>query len=118
MDSGELDGLIEAVEEELTATGLRGHADPDGNSGSGMAAVIGQPGAARTHAERMVFAGRAAQKMGLPVSPEGIERAKWLSLGLVPELIATGQVRNSASVVGLLSNAQAGALICGRATAV
>jgi hypothetical protein len=32
----ELDELIEAVEEELAATGLRGHADPGSNSSSGL----------------------------------------------------------------------------------
>ncbi|MGO8961335.1 MAG: NUDIX domain-containing protein [Streptosporangiaceae bacterium] len=65
-----------------------------------------QPVAEVADAERVVFAGRAAQKVGAPVSPEGIERPSWLSLGSVPELIATGQVWNSASVIGLLSIAQ------------
>jgi hypothetical protein len=53
--------------------------------------------------ERVVFAGRDAQRLSEPVSSEGIERVEWVPLESVPELIAAGQVWNSASVVGLLS---------------
>ena len=62
-----------------------------------------QPMAEVADGERVVFAGRVAQKAGDPVSPEGIERAEWLPLGSVPDLIAAGQIWNAASLVGLLS---------------
>ena len=68
-----------------------------------------QPVAEAADGERMVFVGRDAQQVGDPVSSEGIERVEWVPLGSVPELIAAGEVWNSASVVGLLSVvAQAG----------
>lgn len=62
-----------------------------------------QPMAEVADGERVVFVGRDAQQVGGPVSSGGIERVEWVALGSVPELIAAGQVWNSASVVGLLS---------------
>jgi len=59
--------------------------------------------------ERVVFVGRDAEQVTDPVSSEGIERVEWVPLESVPELIAAGEVWNSASVVGLMSVlAQAG----------
>jgi 8-oxo-dGTP pyrophosphatase MutT (NUDIX family) len=54
-------------------------------------------------AERVVFVGRDAQRVGEPVRSEGIERVEWFPIESVPELIAEGQIWNAASAVGLLS---------------
>jgi len=62
-----------------------------------------QPVAEVANGERVVFAGRDGRRVGEPVSSEGIERVEWVALGMVPGLIAAGQVWNAASVVGLLS---------------
>ena len=62
-----------------------------------------QPVAEIADGERVVFVGRAAERVADPVSAEGIERVEWVPLELVPGLIADEQVWNSASVVGLLS---------------
>jgi 8-oxo-dGTP pyrophosphatase MutT (NUDIX family) len=61
-----------------------------------------QPMAGSADSERVVFVGRGAERVGAPVSSEGIERAEWVPLGLVPELIGAGQIWDSATLVGLL----------------
>jgi 8-oxo-dGTP pyrophosphatase MutT (NUDIX family) len=62
-----------------------------------------QPVADAVDAERVVFAGRDAQRVGEPVRSEGIDRVEWLPLGSVVGLIAARQIWDAASVVGLLS---------------
>jgi 8-oxo-dGDP phosphatase len=62
-----------------------------------------QPAPEAVDGERVVFTGRDPQRSGEPVSVEGIERVGWVPLGSVPGLIASGEVWNAASVVGLLS---------------
>jgi hypothetical protein len=52
--------------------------------------------------ERVVFAGRDPQRVGEPVSAEGIVQVEWVALSTVPELIASGEVWNGVSVGGLL----------------
>jgi hypothetical protein len=49
-----------------------------------------------------VFVGRDPQRVGDPVSAEGIVQVEWVALSSVPGLIASGEVWNGASVVGLL----------------
>jgi 8-oxo-dGDP phosphatase len=53
-------------------------------------------------AERVVFLGRDAQRVGEPVRPEGVEQ-EWLPLASVVGLIAARGIWDAASVVGLLS---------------
>jgi 8-oxo-dGDP phosphatase len=62
-----------------------------------------QPVAEAVDCERVVFAGRDPQRAGEPVSAESIERVEWVPLESVPGLIASGEVWDAASVVGLLS---------------
>ena len=61
-----------------------------------------QPLAEVLDAERVVFLGRDAQRVGEPVRSEGID-LEWLPLGSVVGLIAARQIWDAASVVGLLS---------------
>lgn len=65
-----------------------------------------QPAAEIADGERIVFVGRDAERVADPVSAEVIERVEWVPLESVPDLIADGEVWNSASVVGLLNVAQ------------
>jgi 8-oxo-dGDP phosphatase len=65
--------------------------------------VTFQPVAEVVDAERVVFVGRDVQRVGEPVSLEGVERVEWVPLESVPGLIADGQVWNAGSVVGLLA---------------
>jgi 8-oxo-dGTP pyrophosphatase MutT (NUDIX family) len=62
-----------------------------------------QPLAEVADAERVVFVGRDPQRVGEPVSSDGIARVEWVALESVPGLIGTGEIWNAASVVGLLS---------------
>lgn len=99
-------GLVDGDEEPVEAA-ARELEDQTGYRVSQLEHVITfQPMAEVADGERVVFAGRDATKVADPVSSEGIERAEWLPLGSVPELIAAGQVWTSASLVGLLSIAQ------------
>lgn len=54
-------------------------------------------------AERVVFLGRDAQRVGEPVSSEDIEGIEWLPLGSVVGLLTARQIWDADSVVGLLS---------------
>jgi 8-oxo-dGTP pyrophosphatase MutT (NUDIX family) len=65
--------------------------------------VAFQPVAAVLDHEQVVFAGRDPQRVSDPVSTEGIQQVEWVPLVSVPELIASGEVWDGASVVGLLS---------------
>jgi hypothetical protein len=51
----------------------------------------------------VVFVGRDAPHAGEPVGSDDIETVSWTPVASVPELIGTGQIWDSASVVGLLS---------------
>lgn len=62
-----------------------------------------QPVAEAADAERVVFLGRDAQRVGEPVNSEGIARVEWVALESVPELIGARKIWNAASIVGLLS---------------
>jgi 8-oxo-dGTP pyrophosphatase MutT (NUDIX family) len=65
--------------------------------------IVFQPVAEIVDGERVVFVGRGPQHVGEPVNAEGIDRAEWVPLASVGELIASGDVWNGSSVVGLLS---------------
>lgn len=99
-------GLVDEDEEPVEAA-ARELEDQTGYRAGQLEHVITfQPMAEVADGEQVVFAGRDATKVADPVGAEGIERAEWLPLGSVPELIAAGQVWTSASLVGLLSIAQ------------
>jgi 8-oxo-dGDP phosphatase len=61
-----------------------------------------QPVAESADGEHVVFIGRGGEQVADAVSWEAIAQAEWVSLELVPGMIAAGQVWNSGSVVGLL----------------
>ncbi|MEV4415063.1 NUDIX hydrolase [Catellatospora sp. NPDC049609] len=49
-----------------------------------------------------VFLGRGAERIGEPTETTEMERMQWVPLAEVPELIRTGQVSNSGTLVALL----------------
>jgi hypothetical protein len=49
-----------------------------------------------------VFVGRDPEKVGEPTETTEIERMEWVSLALVPGLIAAGEIWNSGTLVGLM----------------
>lgn len=103
----ELPGGLVDEEEEPGEAAVRELEDQTGYRAGQLERVVTfQPLAEVADGERVVFVGRDARKVGDPVRSEGIERAEWVPLRSVPELIAAGQVWNSASLVGLLSIAQ------------
>jgi 8-oxo-dGTP pyrophosphatase MutT (NUDIX family) len=61
-----------------------------------------QPMAGAVDCEHTVFIGRDPLRIGEPTSLSESERAEWVPLASVPELIAAGKIWNGGSVVGLL----------------
>ena len=95
-------GLVDEDEEPAEAAARELEEQTGYRAGQLRHLISFQPMAETADSERVVFVGQGAEQIGEPVSPEGIERAEWLPLRSVPELIASGQIWNSASVVGLL----------------
>ena len=89
-------GLIDEDEEPVRAAGRELEEQTGYRAGQLGHLVTFQPMAETADSERVVFAGREAERAGEAVSSERVE---WVPLSLVPGLIATGQVWNSASVV-------------------
>jgi 8-oxo-dGTP pyrophosphatase MutT (NUDIX family) len=52
--------------------------------------------------ERIVFVGRDGQFVGDPVSSEPIGRAEWVPVGMVPRLIAGGELWDATTAMALL----------------
>jgi 8-oxo-dGTP pyrophosphatase MutT (NUDIX family) len=53
-------------------------------------------------AERIVFIGGAGEFVGEAVTSEPVDRAEWVPMGMVPNLIASGQLWNATSAAALL----------------
>jgi 8-oxo-dGDP phosphatase len=100
----ELPGGLVDEDEEPEAAAVRELEDQTGCRPAQLERLISfEPVAEIADAERVVFVGRDAQHAEEPVRSDDIETVSWVPLASVPELIGTGQVWNSASVVGLLS---------------
>jgi 8-oxo-dGTP pyrophosphatase MutT (NUDIX family) len=100
----ELPGGLVDEDEEPEAAAVRELEDQTGYRAGQLEPLTSfQPAAEIADAERVVFVGRDAQHAGEPVGSDDIETVCWTPLASVPELIGTGQVWNSASVVDLLS---------------
>jgi 8-oxo-dGDP phosphatase len=52
--------------------------------------------------EHYVFVGREPEKIGEPTETNEVERMEWVPLSSVPQLIDTGEIWNSGSLVALL----------------
>lgn len=72
-------------------------------AGSLEPVITFQPAAEVVDGERVVFMGSEPVLVGEPVSLDVSERTEWVPLASVPGLIASGQIWNGESVVGLLS---------------
>jgi 8-oxo-dGTP pyrophosphatase MutT (NUDIX family) len=64
--------------------------------------VTFQPVPEIADAERVVFVGGDGQLVGEPVSSEPIDRAEWIPVGTVPNLIASGELWNAMTAAALL----------------
>jgi 8-oxo-dGDP phosphatase len=71
----------------------------------------GQPLAGMVDAEHVVFVRRDAEQAGEPVGMDELERAEWVLLAPVPQLVAERQLWHGGSLVALLR-----LLAMGRAT--
>jgi 8-oxo-dGDP phosphatase len=61
-----------------------------------------QPVAGMVDAERVVFVGREAERVGEPISAaDGIARREWVPFASVPGLIAAGEIWSAETLVGL-----------------
>jgi 8-oxo-dGDP phosphatase len=61
-----------------------------------------QPIPGRVDSEHRVFIGRDAERVGEPTAVNEVARLEWVPLTRVRELIATGEIWNAGSLVGLL----------------
>jgi 8-oxo-dGTP pyrophosphatase MutT (NUDIX family) len=64
--------------------------------------VTFQPMAGAVDCEHAVFTGREPVRVGERTSLGESERAEWVPLASVPDLIAAGKIWNGGSVVGML----------------
>jgi 8-oxo-dGTP pyrophosphatase MutT (NUDIX family) len=95
-------GLAEA-DEDLADTAARELEEETGyRAGRLEHLVTFQPMAEAVDCEHAVFTGRDPVHIGKPTSLSESERAEWVPLASVPELIAAGKIWNGGSVVGLL----------------
>jgi 8-oxo-dGDP phosphatase len=95
-------GLVDEGEEPGEAAARELEEQAGYRAGEVRRLVSFQPAAESADGEHVVFIGRDGERVGDPVSSEGIGRAEWVSLESVPGMIAGGEVWNSGSVVGLL----------------
>ena len=61
-----------------------------------------QPMVGMVDSEHVVFVGRGVEKIGEPTEVNEVERAEWVPLSQVPELIAAGTIWNSGTLVALM----------------
>ena len=95
-------GLVDEDEEPTEAAARELEEQTAYSAGQFVPLISFQPMAEIEDGEHVVFTGRDAERIGQAIADEGIGRAEWVPLALVPGLISAGQVWNSASVVGLL----------------
>ncbi len=101
----ELPGGAADSDEDLADAAARELEDQAGYRAAGLEFLVSiQAVAELADAERVVFTGRDAMRVGDPVSsPGAIKRVEWVPLESVSGLVADGQIWESASVVGLLA---------------
>jgi 8-oxo-dGDP phosphatase len=95
-------GLIDEGEEPADAAQRELEEETGYHAGQVEHQVTFQPMAGMVDSERVVFIGRHAERIGEPTDTSESERAEWVPLASVPELIGSGQIWNGASLVGLL----------------
>ena len=61
-----------------------------------------QPMGGMVDSEHFVFVGRDPEKMGEPTETNEVERMEWVPLSSVPQLIDSGEIWNSGTLVALL----------------
>jgi 8-oxo-dGDP phosphatase len=96
-------GLVDEGEEPVDAAARELEEQTGYRAGRLEHLISFQPVPEVADGERIVFVGRDAELAGDPVSSEPIERVEWVPVGTVPQLIASGQLWNGASVAALLS---------------
>jgi len=96
-------GQVEEDEEDTDAAARELEEQTGYRAGALERLITFQPAAEVVDSERVVFVGSDPVLIGQPVTLDESERAEWVALASVPELIAAGQIWNGASVVGLLS---------------
>jgi 8-oxo-dGDP phosphatase len=96
-------GQVEEDEEDIEAAARELEEQTGYRAGALERLVAFQPAAEVVDSERVVFVGSEPVLMDEPVALDESERAEWVALASVSELIAAGEIWNAASVVGLLS---------------
>ena len=96
-------GLVDEDEDPRDAA-MRELEDQTGYLAADLAHLASfQPAPDRVDAEHVVFMAREAESVSDAIRSDEVGRWEWLPLESVPELIATGQIWESATLIGLLT---------------
>jgi len=97
-------GLIDA-DEEPEQTAVREMAEETGyRAGRIDHLATYEPMVGMMTSEHVVFIGHDPERIGEPTDATEADRIEWVPLSSVPELVASGQIWNSGTLIGLLGS--------------
>jgi 8-oxo-dGTP pyrophosphatase MutT (NUDIX family) len=95
-------GLVDEDEEPAEAAGRELEEETGYRAGRVEPLITFQPMVGTVESEHFLFVGRDPERIGEPTEVNEVTRMEWVPIGLVPGLIASGEIWNAGSLVALL----------------